>query len=83
METLRFQLKNGSTFSLKLIPKTTRLIYFSNGELVAHEDLPADGFPSSPSSAPWRFGLGTLPFALDESRLSRLPKSSDWIKKPL
>ena len=53
---------------------------FLNGELVAREDLPEDGFPSSPSSAPWRFGLGTLPFALDEFRLSRLPKSADWIK---
>ena len=53
---------------------------FLNGELVAREDLPEDGFPTSPSSAPWRFGLGTLPFALDEFRLSRLPKSADWIK---
>ena len=53
---------------------------YLNGNLVAQKDLPENPFPTNPSAAPWRFGLGTLPLALDEIRVSSNSRSSDWIK---
>ena len=53
---------------------------YLNGDLIAAENLPANPFPENPSSAPWRFGLGTLPFSMDEIRLSSNARSPDWIK---
>ena len=53
---------------------------YLNGDRVAQKDLPENPFPTNPSAAPWRFGLGTLPLALDEIRVSSNSRSSDWIK---
>jgi hypothetical protein len=53
---------------------------YLNGNLIAQEDLPENPFSDTKSSAPWRFGLGTLPLALDEIRLSKSNRSPDWIK---
>ena len=53
---------------------------YLNGNLVAQKDLPENPFPNSTSAAPWHFGLGTLPLALDEIRVSSNSRSSDWIK---
>ena len=53
---------------------------YLNGNLVAQKDLPENPFPTNPSAAPWRFGLATLPLALDEIRVSSNNRSPDWIK---
>ena len=53
---------------------------YLNGNLVAQQGLPENPFPTTFSSAPWRFGLGTLPLALDELRVSSNIRSSDWVK---
>ena len=50
---------------------------YLNGNLVAQQGLPENSFPTTFSSA-WRFGLGTLPLALDELRVSSNIRSSDW-----
>ena len=58
---------------------TNQLEIYLNGNRIAAETLGENAFPPNSSAAPWRFGLSTLPLALDEIRLADQTRSPDWI----